>query len=220
MDTASNALSMAAEVHHPLFARLFDRLSAHAEDAGQRDHRRELLAGLRGRVIEVGAGNGLNFKHYPADVTTVLAVEPEDYLRGRAIEAARRASVRIDVVDGLADRLPADDETLDAGVASLVLCSVPDQAQALAELFRVIRPGGELRYYEHVRAHDHRLARAQDLIVPAWRVVAGGCHPNRDTVRAIEAAGFVIEHQRRFSFRPCFVEIPVAPRVLGVGRRP
>ncbi len=127
-------------VHHPIFARVFDRLSVVAERSGQGEHRRELLAGLQGRVIEVGAGNGLNFAHYPPTVTEVLAVEPEAYLRARARKAARRAPVAVAVVDGVADRLPADEASFDAGVASLVLCSVPAQPTALAELFRVIRP--------------------------------------------------------------------------------
>ncbi|MDQ3163417.1 MAG: class I SAM-dependent methyltransferase, partial [Actinomycetota bacterium] len=143
-----------------------------------------------------------------------------DYLHRRATEAAKAATAAIDVVRGTADQLPVEDESFDAGVASLVLCSVPDQARALAELHRVIRPGGELRFYEHVRADERRLARLQDVILPAWRLLAGGCHPNRDTAQAIEAAGFVIEELRRFDFRPALVELPATPRVLGVARRP
>jgi len=211
---------MGERVRHPIFARVYDRLSAKAEDAGQDAHRRQLLSGLRGRVIEVGAGNGLNFRHYPAAVRRVVAIEPEDYLHRRATEAAKAATAAIDVVRGTADQLPVEDESFDAGVASLVLCSVPDQARALAELHRVIRPGGELRFYEHVRADERRLARLQDVIVPVWRLLAGGCHPNRDTAQAIEAAGFVIEELRRFDFRPTLVELPATPRVLGVARRP
>ena len=118
-------------IHHPLFARLYDRLSAKAEDAGQTEHRQEMLEGLAGRVLEVGAGNGLNFVHYPDTVTEVVAVEPEPFLRARAEEAANLTTVPIRVVDGVADRLPVDDQSMDAAVASLVLCSVPDQAVAL-----------------------------------------------------------------------------------------
>lgn len=207
------------EVRHPIFARVYDRLAAKAEEAGQAAHRHELVAGLHGRVVEVGAGNGLNFKHYPATVSNVVAVEPEDYLRRRATEEAARALARIDVIDGVADQLPFDDASFDAGVTSLVLCTVPNPGRALAELHRVMRPGGELRFYEHVRADDGPLARLQDIIVPLWRVVGGGCHPNRDTARAIEQAGFSIERQRRFNFRPSVVELPVTPRLLGVARR-
>jgi len=211
---------MSDAVRHPIFARVYDRMSAKAEAAGQDAHRRELLAGLSGRVIEVGAGNGLNFKHYPATVASVLAVEPEAYLRQRASEEAARAAIPIEVVDGLADELPAEDARFDAAVASLMLCSVPDQQRALAEMRRVIRPGGELRFYEHVRANKPSLARFQDLARPGWRLLAGGCRPNRDTGRAIEQAGFEIQQQRRFAFRPCLVELPVTPRVLGIAKRP
>jgi SAM-dependent methyltransferase len=207
-------------VKHPVFARVFDRLSAREEELGQADHRREALAGLSGRVIEVGAGNGLNFKHYPDDVSEVVAVEPEPYLRRRAEEAAGAAAVPVRVVDGLGDRLSYEDGAFDAGVASLVLCTIPDQHAALAELFRVIRAGGELRFYEHVRANQPSLARIQDIAAPIWRLLGGGCHPNRDTAAAIEQAGFSIETCRRFPFRPCFVCAPVAPRILGTALRP
>jgi ubiquinone/menaquinone biosynthesis C-methylase UbiE len=207
-------------VHHPIFARVFERLSAKEEELGQADHRREALAGLSGRVIEVGAGNGLNFRHYPDGVSEVVAVEPEPYLRRRAEETAGAAEVAVRVVDGLGDRLPFEDGSFDAGVASLVLCTIPDQQAALAELFRVIRPGGELRFYEHVRANQPRLARIQDIATPIWKIVGGGCHPNRDTAAAIERAGFSIETCRRFPFRPCFVCAPVAPRILGRALRP
>ena len=128
----------------------------------------------------------------PATVTEVIAVEPEPYLRGRAEEAAARAAVKITVVDGTASSIPLDDASVDAGVASLVLCSVPDQAAALAELHRVIRPGGELRFYEHVIADNDRWARRQRRADPIWTRLAGGCHLNRDTATAIRDAGFEI----------------------------
>ena len=210
------------EVRHPLFARVFARLSAQAEKHGQTDHRRELLADLSGRVIEMGAGHGLNFPHYPSAVDEVVAIEPERYLRELALRAAAEASVDVSVVDGLAQRIPADDATFDAGVASLVLCSVPDQQEALAELRRVIRPGGELRFYEHVISGKSGVARAQRIAEKTglWPLVGGGCHPARDTAAAIEAAGFRIESCRRFDFRPVLVEVIVEPRILGVARRP
>lgn len=210
----------AQQVHHPLFARMFARLSAHAEERGQADLRRELLAGLSGRVIEVGAGNGLNFAHYPGTVDEVVAVEPESYLRELAREAAASAPVPVRVVDGLAERLPVEDASLDAGVASLVLCSVPDQRAALAELRRVIRPGGELRFYEHVISDGPRLARVQRAAERSglWPLVGGGCHPARDTAAEIEAAGFRIESCRRFDFRAALLEVIVEPKILGVAR--
>jgi ubiquinone/menaquinone biosynthesis C-methylase UbiE len=211
-------MSSDATVRNPVFARIYDRISGHAEDAGQREHRQELLDGLAGRVVEVGAGNGLNFGHYPSEVEEVVAVEPEPYLRERARAAAAAATVPVRVVDGLADRLPLDDDSVDAAVASLVLCSVPDQASALAELRRVLKDHGELRFYEHVRSQRPGFARLQRATDVVWPHVAGGCHTHRDTARAIEAAGFEIERCRRLTFRPCTLVAPVAPHVLGRAR--
>jgi SAM-dependent methyltransferase len=211
---------MAEAVRHPIFARLYALLAGQADKQGAADHRRELLAGLSGRVVEVGAGNGLNFPYYPPEVSEVVAVEPEAYLRGKAGEAATGAGVTVRVVDGLADAVPAEDASFDAGVASLVLCSVPDQARALAELRRVIKPGGELRFYEHVLANDPKTARLQHRIAPVWRALGGGCNVNRETGSAIEQAGFEIESCRRFPFKPGPICAPVAPHILGVARRP
>jgi len=208
-------------VHHPIFARFYQRLSAGEEKAGAGEHRRELLAGLSGRVVEVGAGNGLNFKYYPDTVTEVIAVEPEPYLRERAEEAAESVGVNVTVVEGVAGGLPVEEASVDAGVASLVLCSVPDQDAALAELRRVIKPGGQLRFYEHVVATKPGLARFQRLLDrTVWPHVGGGCHASRDTRAAIEAAGFEIEAERRFKFQPSPVVFPVSPHILGVARRP
>jgi SAM-dependent methyltransferase len=207
----------AGAVHHPIFARLFDRLVRKA-DPQQAEHRRELLAGLSGRVIEIGAGNGINFANYPAEVTEVVAVEPEAYLRDKAAQAAASAPVPVTVVDGLADALPAEDARFDAAVTSLVLCSVPDQARALAEVARVLKPGGELRFYEHILSQDPKVARLQNRIEPVWRFCGGGCHPNRDTPAAIEAAGFRMESSRRFPFKPGPLMTVVEPHVIGTAR--
>jgi ubiquinone/menaquinone biosynthesis C-methylase UbiE len=206
------------DVRHPIFARVFHRLSqGNTEEPAE--HRRRMLSGLSGRVVEVGAGNGLNFPHYPDTVTEVIAVEPEPFLRERAAEVASGAPVPIRVVPGVADELPVEDAGVDAGVASLVLCSVPDQARALAELRRVIRPGGELRFYEHVLANDPRFARFQRVADVAWPTLGGGCHTTRDTCAAIERAGFQIERCERFAFRPSLILAPVTPHILGVARR-
>lgn len=207
-------------VHHPLFARVFHWLSRREEMAGQREYRREALAGLRGRVLELGAGNGLNFEHYPDTVTDVVAVEPEAYLRERAREAAAGVHVRVTIVEGVADALPLEDASCDAAVASLVLCTVPDQDDALAEVKRVLKPGGELRFYEHVISERPRLARLQRAAdATLWPLLAGGCHSARDTLAAIERAGFTIEQCRRFDFRPTPLVAPATPRILGVARR-
>jgi ubiquinone/menaquinone biosynthesis C-methylase UbiE len=205
-------------VKHPLFARAYAKLAAHEDARGGFENRQELLAGLTGRVVEVGAGIGSNFAHYPAGVTEVVAIEPEPYLRAKAEEAAAAAPVPVRVVEGLADALPLEDESVDAAVASLVLCSVPDQAVALAELRRVIRSGGELRFYEHVlsnRASRRRVQRFMDATF--WPRIAGGCHMTRDTRGAMEQAGFMVQRSRRFPFPPGTFGIP---HILGSARRP
>lgn len=205
---------------HPVFARIYTKVADLAEGRGGAEHRRKLLAGLSGRVIEVGASSGANFARYPPTVSEVVAVEPEDYLRERAQHAATKAPIPITVVDGSASRLPGDEASFDAGVAALVLCTVPDQAQALAELFRVIRPDGELRFYEHVvskRPWEARFQRLADATL--WPRLAGGCHLARDTTTAIEHTGFVIETFECFPFSPAPL-LPADPHILGKARRP
>lgn len=206
-------------VHHPIFARFYTRVAAAADRMGAAEHRTRLLAELAGRVVEVGAGNGLNFEHYPSSVVEVVAVEPDRYLRARAEVMARRVDVRVIVVGASAGALPLADACLDAGVASLVLCSVPGQREALAELHRVIRPDGELRFYEHVLASDARWARRQRRADPIWSRLAGGCHLSRETERAITDSGFEIEDCARFWFRPSWLAALAAPHILGRARR-
>jgi SAM-dependent methyltransferase len=201
------------------FARGYLRVAAKAEERGVRQHRQRLLEGLAGVVCEVGAGHGLNFAHYPPEVTRLVAVEPEPTLRAHGQDAATRAPVPVTVIDAAADALPLDDVSCDAVVASLVLCSVADQAAALREVRRVLRPGGELRFYEHVRSAHAVVAAAEDLIAPLWSKFAGGCHPNRDTVTAIARAGFDITAVQRFGFGPQR-GVPPTAHVLGRATRP
>lgn len=211
---------MSDHAPHPLFARIYTKVADIGERRGAAEHRRRLLAGLSGRVIEIGAGTGANFVHYPTTVGEVIAVEPERYLRERAQLAAARAPVAVSVVDGVGDRLPGEPQSFDAGVAALVLCTVPDQQSVLAELFRVIRPGGELRFYEHVIAETPGKARFQRFAdATFWPHVAGGCHMARDTRSAIELAGFEIETCERFQFSPA-PPLPPDPHILGSARRP
>jgi ubiquinone/menaquinone biosynthesis C-methylase UbiE len=207
-------------VRNPLFARMLVRLRKR-EPPEQVEYRRDLLRGLSGRVVDLGAGDGANFPHFPTSVTEVIAVEPEPYLRERALANAGSAPVPVTVVDSLAERLPLEDASVDAAVVALVMCTVPDQAAALGELWRVIRPGGELRFFEHVIARDPKLARVQRVVQRTgfWPFVAGGCHPARDTAAAITSAGFQIEACRRLSVKPCALAIPVAPHILGIARR-
>ncbi len=210
---------MSTSVNHPLFARLYTRLVAPslAREGGD-DLRRRVLSGLVGTVVEVGAGDGANFAHYPDTVTRVVAVEPEPYLREHA---AARADERVVLRDNVAADLPVGDGEADAVVFSLVLCSVDDQAAALAEARRVLRPGGELRFFEHVEAAEpgfvRRLQGALDATV--WPRLCGGCHLGRDTAGAIERAGFQIIEIERFSF-PDGARGPSSSVILGRAVRP
>lgn len=207
-------------VHHPVFARFYARQSVAAERIIA-TYRKELLAGLSGRVIEVGAGNGLNFAHYPAAVSEVVAIEPERTLRQLAVDAAVRAGVPVDVVPGAAEALPVKSEAFDGAVASLVLCSVRDVPRALGELRRVLRPGGELRFFEHGVAPGATMAatqRALDRTV--WPLLFGGCHVARDTLGALRTAGFEIGPYRRLLVPPKGPRLPSSYCVLGTARRP
>jgi ubiquinone/menaquinone biosynthesis C-methylase UbiE len=207
------------DIARPRFARMYMRTAPGAEQRGATEHRRRLLEGLSGTVVEIGAGQGLNFPHYPAGVSEVIAVEPEPTLRREAETVAASASVPIQVVAGVADELPVADGGADAVVASLVLCSVPDQQRALAEARRVLRPGGELRFYEHViaRCQPKRLMLQVIDRSGLWPAIAGGCHPARDTTDAIETAGFEIEEIERFGFSAARFQ-PRIPHILGKAR--
>jgi len=208
-----------AGLQHTRFARAYARAVVGMNRRGGTEHRRRLLSGLHGSVIEIGAGEGSSFALYPRTVTDVLAIEPNDYLRNLARRRAESAPVPVVLVAGVAEQIPAPDAGADAVVASLVLCSVADQARVLAEIRRVLRPGGTLAYYEHVRSGNPVLAAAEDLLTPAWQRLAGGCHPNRDTLEAITAAGFLVKDNERFGFGGH----PLAPRVahiLGHATRP
>ena len=212
---------MADSTNRPLFARFWLWVSPGMERGGMAKHRDDLLAGLSGRVIEVGAGNGLNFGHYPPEVTQVVAVEPNPLLRRVAADAASRAPVPVEVTDGTADRLPAADAGFEAGVASLVLCSVPDQPAALRELYRVIRPGGELRFLEHVQATTPGLRRVQRALdATFWPIICGGDHLGRDTAAEIERAGFRTERLDRLRFPDSRLTMPSTPHILGQASRP
>jgi ubiquinone/menaquinone biosynthesis C-methylase UbiE len=208
------------DIARPRFARMYLRSAASAEERGATGHRRRLLEGLRGTVVEIGAGHGLNFALYPGEVTEVIAVEPEPTLRSHAERAAESATVPIRVLAGVADELPLEGAGVDAVVASLVLCSVPDQQRTLAEIRRVLRPEGELRFYEHVIPHCQPKRLLLQVIDRSglWPAVAGGCHPARDTTEAIMHAGFDIEEIERFGFSAQRFQ-PQIPHILGIARR-
>lgn len=209
------------ELDNPFFAAFYKRNRRTADRRGESEHRRRVLQGLSGRVVELGAGDGANFPLYPRTVTEVIAIEPERHLRADAERAAGEAPVPVTVASAFAEELPIEDRSVDAVLASLVLCTVPDQSAALAEARRVLSPGGELRFYEHVHAAQQPL---KALLAAAdrstfWPRLAGGCHPARHTEQAIRGAGFEIERCERFRFSPSVIAPPV-PYILGVARRP
>ena len=205
----------AQDIRNPFFARLYHHVLQRKDTRKDVTCRHELLEGLSGTVVEVGPGNGPNFEHYPSTVARVVAVEPEPFLREKAQAKAAGAQVPIEVVAGDAEHLPVDDGSADAVVLALVLCSVPDQARALAEARRVLRPGGELRVYEHVVA-EHAFPRGLQKAAQAtfWPRAFGNCHPARDTRAALEAAGFDTSGVRRFVMQVAAVEPPM-PYILG-----
>jgi SAM-dependent methyltransferase len=202
------------------FARYLEQREQRKPDLLAREHRRALLAGLRGRVVEVGCGDGRAFELYPPEVETVLAVEPDPTARAVAAERAREAAVPIDVVGGTAEALPAADGAFDAAVAVWVLCTVAHPAGALAELQRVIKPGGDLRFYEHVRS-EHAAFRWFQRTIDSlfWTRLLGGCVTTRDTTAAIRDAGFEIVELERGFHSSSLLTITSAPYVIGIARR-
>jgi SAM-dependent methyltransferase len=196
------------------FARVYLRIAPEADARGAAAHRRTLAAGLAGTVCEVGAGPGLGFRHYPVAVHRVVAVEPELTFRNWARAEAVDAPVPITVLDGDAAHLPLDTGAADAVVFSLVMCSLPDLPAALAEARRVLRPGGEVRFYEHVRSRFAPVGLLEDLVAPMWSRLAGGCSPNRDPLAELSRAGLRVGEVRRFSFSPVR-GVPGVAHVLG-----
>lgn len=196
-----------------IFASFYDRLLASAERAGLAAKRHSLLARARGRVLEIGAGTGLNLAHYPAEVGELVLAEPDAAMAARLRRRVRAHGLAARVVEAHAEDLPFADAAFDTIVCTLVLCTVDDPACALAEVRRVLAPQGQLLFLEHVRADDPGLARWQDRLAGLWRRVGRGCRPNRATATAIEQAGFriaEIEHDRIPKALPI-----VAPLVVG-----
>ena len=200
-----------------VFARCYDRFMDQMDRAGAAEHRRRLVEEAGGEVLEIGAGTGKNLPLYSA-AERVVALEPDPAMRARVHDAAREARGSVEVVEGDAMALPFPDASFDTVVFSLVLCTVPDVERALAEASRVLRPGGSLRFYEHVRAADPRLARWQDRLEHPWSWVGRGCHPNRDTPAAVTAAGFMVLSLEVFDFSA--VPPIVRPHVIGFAERP
>ncbi len=202
------------------FARYLERREQRRPDPIAREIRRRALAGLSGEVIEVGSGDGRSFEHYPREVRRLLAVEPDPTARATAAPRAEAAPFSIELVGGDAGALPAPDESFDAAVVMGLLCSVPDPAAALAELRRVLRPGGELRFWEHVRSGNvvfRGIQRGTDRLF--WTRALGGCETTRDTEAAIRSAGFTIAELDRGFHSSSALTITCAPYITGVARR-
>ena len=194
-----------------LFAAMYDRMMEGTEEAGLRDHRRALLAQARGRVLEIGAGTGHNLELYGPEVTELVLTEPE---RAMVKRLRARAGAR-EIVEAPAEALPFADDSFDTVVSTLVLCTVRDPDRAISEIRRVLRPDGRLLVLEHVRSEDAKLARWQDRVLPVWRFVGHGCHPNRDTAGALRANGFTLELD---AWRMPKAPPIVRPVIEGVGR--
>lgn len=187
---------------HPIFAALYDRMSQGAERRLLGPIRRELLRDLQGEVLEIGAGTGANLPHYSPGVR-VVAAEPDPFMLRRGRE--RPSSLPVEWVQASAESLPFPDGRFDAAVATLVLCSVNDPVQALTELRRVLRPGGRLRFLEHVASETPGWRRFQKALTPLWKRLAAGCHLDRDTLAFMAEAGFRLAYvnaERPVPFQP------------------
>jgi ubiquinone/menaquinone biosynthesis C-methylase UbiE len=175
-----------------IMALVYDPFLWLGELAGMRRRRRALLRGASGRVLEIGAGTGLNVAHYPREIRELVLVEPDAAMRQRLTRRLRRHPGAMHVVDAPAERLPLPDASVDTVVSTLVLCTVDDPEGSLREIARVLRPEGQLLFIEHVRASSRFLSACQDLLLEPWRRFAGGCRCNRATLDLMHACGFVV----------------------------
>jgi ubiquinone/menaquinone biosynthesis C-methylase UbiE len=200
-----------------IFAAGYDRLLRDSERAGLTDMRARLLAGARGRTLEIGAGTGLNVAQYPRDGLELTLIEPSAPMVRRLERRVSELRPDARVVAAPAARLPFDDGAFDSVVSTLVLCTVPDQAAALAEIRRVLSGDGQLLFLEHVRSDDPAVTRWQDRLAPIWRRIGEGCHCNRDTLAGIQAAGFEVDEveHTRMPKSPAFLR----PMIVGRARR-
>ncbi|HEU5333846.1 MAG TPA: class I SAM-dependent methyltransferase [Actinocrinis sp.] len=175
------------------FAVLYDPFVWIGERTGMRAHRRSLLSRARGRTLEIGGGTGLNLPHYPDDLDELILAEPDAPMRAKLAKRLNRSGRRARLIDAPAERLPFADGSVDTVVSTLVLCTVDAPDLALREIARVLRPGGQLLFIEHVRAGSPTLARWQDRFAGPWRRFARGCRCNRATQQLITACGLELE---------------------------
>ncbi len=187
---------------HRFFANYYERTShSNEEQKFMKPLREEVVGQAHGLVLEIGAGNGLNFAFYdPATVEQVEAIEPDSVMLSYARTRVAAARVSINLTQGSVESLPFADESFDCVVVTLVFCSVGDPLRGLNEVKRVLKPGGALLMVEHVRAHGTILATMQNIVTPLTRLVAGNCHWNRDTERTVKQSGFKIEQRRDISW--------------------
>jgi ubiquinone/menaquinone biosynthesis C-methylase UbiE len=172
---------------------LYDPFVWLGEIAGMRRRRRTLLAEAHGRVVEIGAGTGLNFAHYPDAVDELVLTEPELGMRRKLARRLDRHGRAARISDAPAERLPFADASVDTVVSTLVLCTVEEPERALREVARVLRPEGQFLFIEHVRSRSRFLAACQDKLLRPWRGFAGGCECNRPTLELMRACGFTVE---------------------------
>jgi SAM-dependent methyltransferase len=182
-------------------ARVYDPFLWAGERAGVRALRKGLAGRARGLTVEIGAGTGLNLPHYPDDLDELVLVEPDLPMRSRLDKRLRESGRRARVVDAPAERLPFADESVDTVVSTFVLCTVDAPELALQEIVRVLRPGGQLLFLEHVRSDSPRLAAWQDRLATPWRRFARGCRCNRATAELIAASGLRLDDVRAGSWR-------------------
>jgi ubiquinone/menaquinone biosynthesis C-methylase UbiE len=205
---------------HRWFAALYDRIMAPEEKRLFGPIRRAMLEDVGGDVLEIGAGTGVNFQYYQAGVS-VTAIEPDPFMLSRARERASASPARIELQQTAAEELPFPDERFDFVIGTLVLCSVKDPPRVLAEVQRVLKRGGQFRLYEHVRYRNPLGGLAQDAFSPLWQWLGAGCHPNRDTERALREAGFeVLKLERRMGLPPVPPMCLTRPHLRATVRRP
>lgn len=200
-----------------MFSALYDRAFEASEEAGLREMRAQLLAQARGRVLELGAGTGLNLELYPREgLDRLVLTEPDPHMFKQLRKRAEEDCPGADLIEAGAESLPFEDDSFDTVVVTLVLCTVPDQPAALREISRVLAPEGRLLFLEHVRSQEPGLARWQDRLEKPWRFLGDGCHCNRDTETALRAAGFELSDVEH----PEFPKGPplVRPMAKGTGR--
>jgi ubiquinone/menaquinone biosynthesis C-methylase UbiE len=209
---------MPLDLRQRLFAKLYDRATARYERL-LHPRKRELLAGLSGRLVEIGPGTGANLDLFPSGVEWI-GIEPNAHMHPALRKKAEALGIRVDLRELSAGRLPLEDESVDAVLSTLVLCSVPDTAQVLAEIRRVLKPGGRFYFWEHVLAREGEALRAlQHCLTPLHRLLADGCRCNRDLARDIRGAGFRTVELEEFRVPAAAAPTWVRPHIRGIATR-